>query len=98
MQVPPSKYVALQQVDEGQVGGAVVVVGSIVVVSVVGLGVFGSMVMGVSPMMAVVSGVGLVVVGSKVMGVSPMMVVVSVVGNVVLLTGQHRQGPWPGKG
>jgi len=99
--VPPCKYVALQQVDLGQVGGGVVVVGAIVVVVGTIVVVVGAVV-GVGPLVVVgfqvVVDAIIVVVGALVVvdavvvvvvdigtGVSPAVVVVIVTSIVVVV-------------
>ena len=88
VQDPPCRKVALQQVEEGQVGGEVVVVGTWVVVVVVDAKVVVIVVeditTGVSPVVVVI-----VVVPVEVAG----LVVVE-----VFLTAQQRHVPCPGSG
>jgi len=90
VQDPPCRKVALQQVEEGQVGvGVVVAVGTWVVVVVVDIKVVVIVVeditTGVSPVVVVIVVVPVVVAG--------LVVVV-----VVFLTAQQRHVPCPGSG
>jgi len=79
--VPPCKYVALQQVDLGQVGGGVVVVGAIVVVDGTVVGVGSLVVVGFQ---VVVDGI-VGVVGALVVVVGALVVVVGVAAVVVVV-------------
>jgi len=93
VQDPPCRKVALQQVEEGQVGGEVVVVGPWVVVVVTGVVVVDAKVV-------------VIVVEVITRGVSPVVVVIVVVPVVVaglvvvevFLTAQQRHVPCPGSG